>query len=213
MKNRKNNLYTIFFITFLFSFVGVILYFYNSSDDVTKEIIINDDISPYQLLEINKEGLYPNSYIKAFVTRIVDGDTIVVHYKKSDYRVRLLDIDTPESVKQGVPVQPYAKDALQFTKNKLFQKQVKLVFEKSLKDKYDRLLAHVFLTKNDYLNALLVKLGYARVEILKPNDTYKDYFKKQQNHAIQDKLGVWGLNAEENPFVKNNYGEFVPRYR
>jgi micrococcal nuclease len=212
MKNRKNNLYRILFITFLFSFVGIILYFYNSRDDVTKEIIINNDISPYQLLEINKEGLYPNSYIMAFVTRIVDGDTIVVKYKKSEHRVRLLDIDTPESVKQGVPVQPYAKDALQFTKNKLIKKQVKLVFEKSLKDKYDRLLAHVFLTRNEYFNALLVELGYARMEVLKPNDTYKDYFYKRQNHAIQAKLGVWSLNAEKNPFVKNNYGEYVPRY-
>ncbi|HEX3029796.1 MAG TPA: thermonuclease family protein [Clostridia bacterium] len=159
-----------------------------------------------------EEGLIPNGYVQVYVDRAVDGDTLAVIYQGDSLRVRLLDIDTPESVKQGVSVQPYAKEASNFTRKLVQGEKVKLIFEEGLKDKYGRLLAHVFLKDATYLNALLVRNGYARAEIISPNIVLKDYFLNLQEKAIKNKAGLWSLPQDEQPFVKNEYGEYVPRF-
>jgi micrococcal nuclease len=167
---------------------------------------------PSGLFESKKEGLAPGKYVNVYVRHVVDGDTIKVTYKKEDYNVRLLCIDTPESVKQGVDIQPFAKEASKETEKLLSGKQVKLVFEKGLRDKYGRLLAYVFLENGDFVNALLVSNGFARVEIVAPNSIYKDYFYKLQEIAINDKAGLWGLPTGQQPFVRDENGEYIPRY-
>lgn len=208
---RKGNKLFGFLIVIIFIISILLFYNYSYKNTDSENLIIKGGETPSRLLEIRREGLYPNSYIKAFVLKVVDGDTITVIYKKSKYKIRLLDVDTPESVKPGVPVQVYSKEATQFTQKKLLNQEVKLVFEKSLKDRYGRLLAHVILKNEDYFNGILVRMGYARVEVLKPNNTYEEYFKKQQELAINDKQGVWGLKISKNPFVKNKYGNYIPR--
>jgi micrococcal nuclease len=220
MKKRKSNFIYIIITILIVTFIILSVYFgiikKSQSDSIreaaprlsqNKVVLI-----PSNLLKINKEGLYPSAYINAYVSRVVDGDTIVVNYRSTNYKVRLLDIDTPESVKQDVPVQTYAKEASQFTKKNLLNKEVKLFFEKGLKDRYDRLLAHVVLKNNANFNGILVRKGFARVEIIKPNDEYKAYFYKQQELAIQDKLGVWSLPDNKNPFVKIGQGKYIPRW-
>lgn len=167
---------------------------------------------PAQILQADKEGLAPGKYIDAYVVKATDGDTFEVSYKKQVYKVRLLDVDTPESVKQGVTVQPYGKEASEFTKSMALNKPVKLVFEKGIRDKYGRLLAYAFLKDGTFLNAVLVRNGYARVEIVSPNKAHADYFYKLQQQAIADKLGVWSLPVDKQPFVKDGSGEFIPRY-
>jgi micrococcal nuclease len=167
---------------------------------------------PPGITAVAVEGLKPGRYIRAAVTRLTDGDTFDVSYKGKTYKVRLLDVDTPESVKSGVQVQAYGKEASDFTRKQVLNKKVRLVFEKGLRDKYGRLLAHVFLEDESYLNGLLVRNGYARVELVKPNTAYADYFYSLQEQAIRDKAGVWGLPEKQQPFVKNTKGEYVPRY-
>lgn len=159
-----------------------------------------------------KEGLVPNGYVQASIVRVVDGDTVEASYKKNSYKVRLLDIDTPESVKSGVPIQVYAKEATEYTKRLVSNQQVKLIFEKGLKDKYGRLLAHIILKDGSYLNAMLVRNGYARVEIISPNDLLTDYFNQLQDEAINEKIGLWGLSEKKRPFVKDKDGVYIPRY-
>lgn len=167
---------------------------------------------PAQIMDAKKEGIAPYCYIQGTVEKVADGDTIEVSYKHDIYKVRLLDLDTPESVKNNVKVQEYGKEASQFTKKQVLHRPVKLVFEKGLRDKYGRLLAHIFLKDGTYYNALLVRNGFARVEIVKPNLTYANYFYKLQEQAISDKLGVWSLPADKQPFIKDSQGEYVPRY-
>jgi endonuclease YncB( thermonuclease family) len=84
-----------------------------TADYNTGEIKKLDKI-PVQIQQVQKEGLAPNKYVNAFVTKVVDGDTIAVTYKGDSYKVRLLYIDTPESVYPGVPAQPYSKEASSF---------------------------------------------------------------------------------------------------
>lgn len=127
----------IFILFIVCVFIGII-YFYYCSDSTKvinpgKLVIpepnkIEEELTP---LKVKKEGLYPNAYINGVVSRIVDGDTITVKYKRETLKVRLLDVDTPESVKQGVPVQAYAKEAAQFAKKNLLNKKVRLFFERS----------------------------------------------------------------------------------
>lgn len=175
-------------------------------------IVRDADNIPAMLTQARAEGLAPDSYIEALVARIVDGDTVIIKYRQKDYRARLLDIDTPESVMAGVIVQPYAKEAMKFTRTLIQNQVVRLIFEENLRDKYNRLLAHVILKNGKYLNALLVRNGFARVEILPPNNVLSDYFYNIQDKAIQDKAGFWGLPENKRPFAKNAYGEYVPEY-
>ena len=167
---------------------------------------------PQKLLDTVGEGIAAGKYINAYVDRVVDGDTIEIKYDMKFYKVRFLDVDTPESVKSGVTVQVYGKEASLYTKQLISGKQVKLIFEKGITDKYGRLLAFVFLGDDKCINALLVSNGFARVEIVEPNSTFKDYFYNLQKKAIQQKEGLWRLGADKIPFIKNQYGEYIPRY-
>lgn len=176
-----------------------------------KKLVIPEDI-PALRLDNLKEGIAANKYIEAYTSDVTDGDTLEITYRKKEYKVRLLCIDTPESVKQGVAVQPYAHEASELTKKLTFHKNVRLVFEKGLRDKYGRLLAYIILDNGENLNALLVRNGYARVEFVSPNKKYKEYFLKLQSEAIKDGVGVWGLEKAKQPFVKDSDGNYIPRY-
>lgn len=125
------------------------------------------------------------------VVRVVDGDTIVVKYNGVDEKVRLIGIDTPESVhadeskntKEGVMVSDY-------TKKMLTGKKVGLEFDVSKRDKYGRLLAYVYLDGEMY-NKILLKEGYARVATYPPNVKYVDEFVKLQKEARENNKGLW----------------------
>ena len=203
-------------LVFVVAVVLVIAYLHlhNFTDNTKTDLssIKKADETPLGITNVDKEGLAPGRFIDAFVTKVVDGDTIDVTYKGEKHRVRLLDMDTPESVKQGVTVQPYAKEASNFTRNMALGQSVRLVFESKLEDPYGRLLAHVILKDGTYLNALLVRNGFARAEVLAPNLAYKDYFYGLQEKAINDKAGLWGLSKDKQPFIKGENGLYIPRY-
>lgn len=168
--------------------------------------------APQELESIQEEGIGAWKFIRAEVVKVSDGDTLEVKYKSREYKVRLLDVDTPESVKTGVPVQSYAKEASAYTKDMVLNKTVKLIFEKGLKDRYGRLLAHIFLEDGSYFNAMLVKNGFARVEIVSPNSRFSAYFHNLQEDAVKEKRGMWSLPEGKRPFIKNRKGDYIPSY-
>jgi micrococcal nuclease len=106
----------------------------------------------------------------------------------------LLLVDTPESVKPGTPVQPYAKKASNFVKSKIKPGDtVKLEIGKPDKDKYDRLLAYVFVDGKN-LNKMLLEKGLARVAyVYPPNTRYLDVFEKAQETAKDKKRNIWRM--------------------
>jgi micrococcal nuclease len=159
-----------------------------------------------------REGIVPGGRVGAEVIKVVDGDTIDVRAGGKEYRVRLLCIDAPESVKRGVEPQPFGKASSERTEKLVSGKKVKLVFDKDLYDRYGRLLAFVVLGNGECLNALLVYGGYARVEIVSPNKTYGDWFYELQKSAISKRSGLWALSEGKRPFVKGGNGEYIPRY-
>ena len=93
------------------------------------------------------------------VIRVVDGDTNIINYHGKKERVRLLRVDTPESIhpdkKQNIPM---GKTASNFNKKRLNGKNVDLEFEGEKRDKYDRLLAYVFVNDQNFCLEL-VKQG------------------------------------------------------
>lgn len=199
----------------LAALVLLIGYFFTSTGDEPinpAEIIKLEDI-PEQITRLRSEGMAANKYINTVVTKVVDGDTLEVSYKGKAEKVRLLCIDTPESVKQGIQVQEYSKEAADFTRKLTLDKNVKLIFDKGLRDRYGRLLAYVVLEDGTFVNGLIVRNGFARVEIVSPNSSLSEYFFKLQDRAIKDKLGVWGLPQGNQPFVKDSSGKYIPKYK
>lgn len=132
------------------------------------------------------------------VVRVVDGDTIEVMFQGKKEDVRLIGVDTPETVHPSKPVQPYGPEASAFTKSYLTGKQVGLEFDVEQRDKYGRLLAYVWID-NQMFNRVLVKEGYAQVATFPPNVKYVDDFKELQKEAREAKRGLWGLGEQSQP--------------
>lgn len=168
---------------------------------------------PYSIVDVKNEGIEPFGHIDATVTKVTDGDTLRVEYKKKEYKVRLLDIDTPESVKSGVDPQPFSEEASELSKKTLTGKKVKLVFEKGTTDQYDRLLAHLILEDGTFYNAMMVQNGYAICVFYSPNTLLKGYYAELQKDAIQNNRGFWALPEEERPFVEDSKGKFTAAYK
>ncbi len=97
----------------------------------------------------------------ARVARVVDGDTIEARIGGAVEDVRLIGVDTPETVKPETPVQCFGERASHFTKRRLTGRQVRLVFGVERRDVYGRLLAYVYL-HGSFFNPILVRRGLAR---------------------------------------------------
>lgn len=134
------------------------------------------------------------------VTRVVDGDTIIVKVDGSDRRVRLLGVDTPETVHPNKEVQFYGPEASAFTKGELTGKRVWLEYDVAPLDRYQRHLAYVWLQKpaageaairRGMFNARLLLEGYAKVMTIQPNSRHADLFVKFQEEARKARRGLW----------------------
>lgn len=127
------------------------------------------------------------------VTRVIDGDTIELENGET---VRLIGIDTPETVHPSKAVEYYGKEASDFTRVMVEGKQVKLELDVQKRDKYNRLLAYVYLEDGTFLNAELVKEGYAKGSTYPPNVKYTDLFTKLQKEARENNRGLWAPEKE-----------------
>ncbi|MHB8171658.1 MAG: thermonuclease family protein [Thermincolia bacterium] len=123
------------------------------------------------------------------VSRVVDGDTFVI---SGGQRVRLIGIDTPESVKPRSKPEAYGKEASAYTRNLLEGQQVLLVHDVEKKDKYGRLLAYVYLEDGRFVNEILVREGYAQVMTVPPNVVHAEDFLRWQREARNGGKGLWG---------------------
>lgn len=150
-------------------------------------------------------------YAKEEVTfsKCVDGDTIKVKVKNKEATVRMLAVDTPESVHPKKEVEYYGKDASDYTCNLITNaKKIELEYDSNSDkyDKYERLLAWVFV--DDYLlQDKLVRNGYAEVAYLYGNYKYTDLLKDHEVLAKQEHIGIWDDDAREEYNLKKNKDE------
>ncbi|HEY7257145.1 MAG TPA: thermonuclease family protein [Solirubrobacterales bacterium] len=125
------------------------------------------------------------------VTRVVDGDTFEARIGDRTEDVRLIGVDTPETVKPGTPVQCYGPRASDFSHHLLEGRTVRLVFGVERRDVYGRLLAYVHLDDR-FVNAILVRRGLARTLTIPPNDRYAPLFHSLEAASARAGRGLWG---------------------
>ena len=179
-------------------------------DKETGEYHYHKGPNALETLEIRRNTVY-----KAKIERVIDGDTAIVSFvfddgsKYQKERVRFLGVDTPETVHPNKPVQYYGKEASDFTKAQLTDKTIWLQTDVGVKDRYDRMLAYVWLkeptekelddedTIREYMfNARLLLDGYAQLMTVQPNSRYANLFVHFQREARQANKGLWGKEPE-----------------
>lgn len=97
---------------------------------------------------------------EAIVKRVVDGDTVVVVYQGREEKIRMIGVDTPETVDPRRPVEYFGREASAFTKKLLPPgTRVRLEFDWERRDKYGRMLAYVY-KGGTFVNDEIIKQGY-----------------------------------------------------
>ena len=135
-------------------------------------------------------GDSPRRGIVVPVADIVDGDTIEVLIDGTEEDVRYIGVDTPESVKPGAPVECFGPEASAFNERLVGGERVGLVFDAERRDDYGRLLAYVYRGET-FVNAELVRRGYATTLTIAPNDGYAGLFDRLEQEAGNDGRGLW----------------------
>jgi micrococcal nuclease len=128
----------------------------------------------------------------ARVVRVVDGDTIVVARGGAQERVRYIGVDTPETVKPRTPVQCFGKKASAFNHRLVEGRSVRLVADAEERDRYGRLLAYVYRADDGlFVNAELVRRGFATTLTIPPNVRYAERFRALAAEARRAGRGLW----------------------
>jgi micrococcal nuclease len=130
----------------------------------------------------------------ATVERVVDGDTVVVRLGRRRELVRLIGIDTPETVDRRQPVQCFGHEASARTAALLPPgTPVRLERDAEARDRYGRLLAYVRRATDDlFVNHDLVLSGHAAVLRIEPNTAHADLLAAAMHGARADRRGLWG---------------------
>ncbi len=122
------------------------------------------------------------------VQRVVDGDTLLLTNRA---RVRLIGVDTPETVKPNHPVEPWGPEATEFTRQFVADGPIRLQFDRERTDRYGRFLAYVWVGDR-MLNEELVRAGLARTE---PQYRFarsmKERFRRAEQEAQAAGRGIW----------------------
>jgi micrococcal nuclease len=127
-------------------------------------------------------GCQQYSKENVLVTRVIDGDTVVI---QNGARVRYIGIDTPE-----MPAEYLAREATEKNSELVEGKVVRLENDVRDKDDYGRLLRYVWVG-DTMVNAELVRLGYAYSHDYPPDIKYQAMFDKLEDEAKENELGLW----------------------
>jgi micrococcal nuclease len=135
-------------------------------------------------------GTLPSG-VDAAVKRVVDGDTIEL---VGGERVRFIGMDTPETVDPKRPAGCYGKEASRFTSSLLPPgTPVRMVGDVEQRDRYGRLLAYVYRRADGlFVNAELLRRGFAQVLTIPPNVAHTDEFVAIARQAREGSQGLWG---------------------
>lgn len=132
-----------------------------------------------------------------------DGDTIVLGDGR---RVRYIGINAPEVAHENRPAERFGTEAGDFNRKLVYKKKVRLEFDREKHDQYGRVLAYVFLQDNTFVNAELIKGGYAFYVFRRPNTKYDSLLLRLQREAMAKRLGMWeGFSNQKGPFLGNRH--------
>ncbi len=147
---------------------------------------------------------------RAIVIKHTDGDTFDVLIQKPPSRlntqetIRLLGVDTPEFNRNGDP-EYFAIEAGEYTRKRVYNKKVHLAFDFRLRDRYERVLAYVYLEDGSCLNAELLKHGYARLFTGERYQFHQE-FRSLEEEAKENKVGLWA-EKEKSVYIAGIYND------
>lgn len=131
------------------------------------------------------------------VIKVVDGDTISVNIDGLSQTIRMIGLDTPETVDPRTTVQCFGVEASNKAKEILDGTKVKLIKDESQgdKDKYNRLLRYVFLEDGTNFNKMMIEEGYGHEYTYNIPYEYQEEFKQAELDAQKNKKGLWADDA------------------
>ncbi len=164
------------------------------SDGTLENLVSNDSGNFNQNSEISKVLKSEEESIFAKVTKVIDGDTVVLD---SGDNLRYIGIDAPEfSQNKGC----FFEESTNKNKELVLGKFVRLEKDVSEKDRYGRILRYVYVDGENgkiFVNEYLVRNGFAKVSTFPPDIKYQDLFTKLENQAKEKGLGLWGKCEEQ----------------
>lgn len=156
----------------------------------------------YSLTRSADSPITSSDYISATITRVVDGDTVKAQINGVTETVRLIGIDTPETKHPRIGKEPYGQEASDYTTALLEGKKVVLEYDFETRDRYDRLLAYIYLedATGDWkidgryyrqANEEIVLAGLASPMTIAPNNRYAEHYADAVRVARAQNIGMW----------------------
>ena len=168
------------------------------------DTILNSNVTQQSEALNKSKSEIPEGSEEASVERIVDGDTMKLNLKNSNevITLRLLLVDTPESVKPGVDPQPYAIEASNFAKEVLqVNETVYIEYDSGSKtDRYNRYLGYLWYYSKEnnswqMFNKIIIEKGFARVGYIYSQKKHLDTLNEAQDKAKNSKLNIWSVDG------------------
>jgi len=166
----------------------LVVFSFAACKNESQQVSSTGPVSQKASLPRNVEGPYN-------VIRVVDGDTFIASINGDDVRIRVLCIDTPESVapeETGKTNTDEGTIASNRAKELLEDNCVYLEYDEEKYDQYDRLLAYVYFEDGTRFEDIMISEGLAKVVYYKPNIKHRDELYKIQDKAKEAKAGFWG---------------------
>ncbi|MEK7132705.1 MAG: thermonuclease family protein [Patescibacteria group bacterium] len=151
-------------------------------------------LSDQRVISAGSETFYP-------VTKVVDGDTMAVDINGKNTIIRLIGLDTPETVDPRKPVQCFGKEASNKARELLDGKRVRIEMDPSQgeRDKYGRLLAYIYLEDGSLFNQMMIERGFGHEYTYNLPYRYQKEFKEEEKTARENKLGLWAPGVCASP--------------
>lgn len=157
------------------------------------------DINPSAFTESSTQAITDKStaVYSGFgkVVRVVDGDTYVLSIDGVETKVRLIGVDTPESVapetydKENTEEGVWVSDIV---KEKIKEGDIlNIEYDVGRTDNYGRTLAYLYFSDGARVQDWLLSNGYAQVMTIQPNSKYADHFAELEQAAMERKVGLW----------------------
>jgi|GEM_PF-878325 len=156
------------------------------------------------ILAKHSSAVYPHTQTNENVSHetyrvltVVDGDTLTIDMDGVSQTLRLIGLDTPETVDPRKPVQCFGKEASQKAKNVLTGKRVHIERDvtQGVYDKYNRLLAYVFLEDGTFFNEMMIREGYGHEYTYATPYAYQTLFQEAEHDARVNGRGLWAVDA------------------
>ena len=150
------------------------------------------------LLFFNKNEFENSNFLKSQnglykIVRVIDGDTVIVRIDGKNETLRLIGINTPETVDPRRPVECFGIEASNKAKEILTGKSFRLEADDIVgqRDEYGRLLRYLFLEDGTNFNKMMINEGYAYEYTFDLPYKYQDEFKQAEKEAREAKVGLW----------------------